>query len=62
MDPGSDPWGNRYLVNIINAKRGSADACFVLSAGPDSTVDTSFNISKTAAVAPAGDDIIYRIK
>ncbi len=58
----SDPWGNRYLVNIINAKSGSADACFVLSAGPDGRVDTPFNISETSQVAPSGDDIIARIR
>ncbi len=62
LDPGSDPWGNAYLVNIINAKSGSADACFVLSAGPDSQVETAFNISETTSVVAAGDDIIYRIK
>ena len=62
LDAGADPWGNAYLVNIINAKSGSADACFVLSAGPDGQVNTAFNISQTTSVAAAGDDIIYRIK
>lgn len=62
LDAGSDPWGYAYLVNIINSKSGSADACFVLSAGPDGLVDTAFNISETSSVVAAGDDIIYRIK
>jgi type II secretory pathway pseudopilin PulG len=63
IDAQADPWGNRYLVNIIHCKPSSAFACFVLSAGPNSTVDTQFDISATNPVnLPAGDDIIYRIK
>ncbi|HYR91674.1 MAG TPA: type II secretion system protein GspG [Terriglobia bacterium] len=62
ISPQADPWGNKYLVNIINAKSGSADACFVLSAGPDGRVDTPFNISETSQAAPTGDDIIARIR
>jgi prepilin-type N-terminal cleavage/methylation domain-containing protein len=62
IDPESDPWGNAYLVNIINAKSTSADACFVLSAGPNGIVETAFNLPKTSSLAAAGDDLIYRIK
>jgi type II secretory pathway pseudopilin PulG len=62
LDLDSDPWGNRYLVNIINAKSSSADACFSLSAGPNGRVETAFNVAKTSSLTPAGDDLIYRIK
>jgi prepilin-type N-terminal cleavage/methylation domain-containing protein len=62
LNSGSDPWGNTYLVNIIHCKSTSNNACFVLSAGPNGQVETSFSISKTTSVAPSGDDILYRIK
>lgn len=58
----ADPWGNKYLLNIINAKSTSADAVFILSAGPNGRVETAFNIAKTATLQPGGDDIAFRIK
>jgi prepilin-type N-terminal cleavage/methylation domain-containing protein len=62
IDVQADPWGNRYLVNIIHCKPSSSFSCFVLSAGPNGAVDTAFDISATTTVSAAGDDIIYRIK
>lgn len=58
----ADPWGNKYLVNIINAKSTSADAVFILSAGPNGSVETPFNVSKSATLQPGGDDVAFRIK
>jgi prepilin-type N-terminal cleavage/methylation domain-containing protein len=54
----SDPWGNRYAVNI-----GSA-VTWVLSAGPNGQVQTAFNPVVAAGTVPTagGDDIVYRIK
>jgi len=62
LDPGSDPWNNMYLVNIIHCKSSSASACFVLSAGPNGRVETAFGISKNSSITPGGDDILYRIR
>ena len=62
INSAADPWGNRYSVNIINGKTSSANACFVLSAGPDGTIDTAFDISKNSQIVPAGDDILSRIR
>ena len=62
VDVDTDPWGKKYLVNVINCKSSSSDACFALSAGPDGKVQTAFNISRTSSLAASGDDIIYRIK
>jgi prepilin-type N-terminal cleavage/methylation domain-containing protein len=62
IDVQADPWGNKYLVNIIHCKPSSTFACFVLSAGPNGAVDTQFDISNTSTVTPGGDDILYRIK
>jgi hypothetical protein len=46
----ADPWGNAYLVNI--AALTSAEAVWVLSAGPDGIVQTPF----LSRGAPLGDD------
>jgi type II secretory pathway pseudopilin PulG len=62
LDSTADPWGNMYLVNIINCKSTSSDACFVISAGPNGKIETAFNISKSSSVSPTNDDILYRIK
>ena len=62
LNPDTDPWGNKYLVNIINAKSASGLACFVLSAGPDGVVQTPFSISANSQVSASSDDIIYRIR
>jgi type II secretory pathway pseudopilin PulG len=62
---GSDPWGNRYAVNVqyLDPVADSAtgdDAgylydVFVLSAGPDEEVDTPFSID---GVSAGDDDLI----
>ena len=62
LDVRADPWGRKYLVNIINGKSGSSDAVFVLSAGSNGILETAFNITKTSSVTAGGDDIVYRIK
>lgn len=52
----ADPWGNAYVVN-----RGAAGtaAVWLLSAGPDGTLQTSFDGSTTA---PLGDDLGRRLR
>lgn len=57
-----DSWGNRYLVNvkwIQPSQINNLKSCFVLSAGPNGAIDTEF---EGDTVAPAGDDIVCRIK
>jgi prepilin-type N-terminal cleavage/methylation domain-containing protein len=59
----ADPWGNKYVVNIIHAKSTSTRACFVLSAGPDGIISTPFEMNlANSNFSPLGDDLIYRIK
>jgi len=67
---GSDPWGNRYLVNIglIDTSPGAVTlsgqaklAVWVLSAGPNGTIETPFNLSILNA-ATLGDDLAVRIQ
>ena len=79
--PKTDPWGNKYLINIREAHvRHLSDpafasihqnfttegniiktAVFVISAGPNRTLDTNSEQSADG-FRPAGDDIIFRIK
>jgi len=61
----SDPWGNRYAVNVrfLDARSASdgdslsayLEDVFVLSAGPDEQVDTEYAVD---GVSPGDDDLI----
>lgn len=61
----SDPWGNRYAVNVRfldpGADSATGDAAgylydvFVLSAGPDEEIDTPFSVD---GVVPGDDDLL----
>lgn len=62
---GTDPWGNAYLVNAGSLAFGQSKAAFVLSAGPNGKIETTFsqNIgSGSSAVTIGGDDLTARIK
>lgn len=60
----TDPWGNKYLVNIQNARSDKEFAAFILSAGANGKVETAFEPTggRTINLTPGGDDIIYRIR
>ena len=45
-DPGPDPWGNAYLINIRERRR-----VWAISAGPDGILQTAFSSDR-----PLGDD------
>jgi type II secretory pathway pseudopilin PulG len=60
---GPDPWGTRYSVNVEFLARalgagpsGNVNDVFVVSAGPDQTVDTRFDVD--GATAGPGD-LVY---
>jgi prepilin-type N-terminal cleavage/methylation domain-containing protein len=60
----SDPWGNRYAVNIGNWS-AAYPAVWVLSAGPDGIVQTAFSPAAPAVgttLTASGDDIVYRLR
>jgi len=68
--PSEDPWGNRYMVNVVFLEPGggavSEDgqpkrAVFVLSAGPDGIIQTPFEQPVTHAEV-LGDDIAFRLQ
>jgi type II secretory pathway pseudopilin PulG len=77
--PKTDPWGDKYIVNIRNLHSGYLTsiqttystctsgsalpslAVFVLSAGPNRTIETPVNQCFNTFSA-LGDDIVFRIK
>ena len=60
----ADPWGRKYLVNIINAKTSSTSAVLVVSAGPDGVLQTFFNPLRTSTTygGVSADDLVFRIR
>jgi len=61
----ADPWGNKYYVSTQGLHPGALHAAFVLSAGPNGTIETSLSQDLAAgaiAFVVGGDDIVYRIK
>ena len=57
LDP--DPWGNRYAVNTQHLRTGTTNDVFVLSGGPDESIDTAFT---TNGAVPGADDIIAIVR
>ena len=61
----SDPWGNTYLVNARAMGFGVFRAGFVVSAGPNGTIETRYNQNMSSGSNPVqvgGDDIAARIR
>ena len=59
-----DPWGNNYLVNVIQlwpANEQGTGVCYVLSAGPDKVLQTAY-VQAGPNMTITGDDIVFRIK
>ena len=62
---GSDPWGNAFIVNAEALKFGPQEATFVLSAGRNGTIETTFLQaiqSGSPVVVVGGDDIAARVR
>ena len=57
IDP--DPWGNRYMVNVLYLRSTMTNDTFVLSAGPDEQISTAFTVN---GATPGSDDIISIIR
>ncbi len=58
----SDPWANKYLLNSTDLVRSSTSHAYVLSAGPNGTVETTRDVATTSALTAGGDDIIAVIR
>lgn len=62
---GSDPWGYSFVVNAGALAFGANQAAYVISAGPNSKIETAFtqNIGTgSSAFVVGGDDIVTRIR
>lgn len=59
---GEDPWGTKYIVTSRALKAGSTLTAFVLSAGPNRTVETALDQTRGTAFVVGGDDIISIIR
>jgi general secretion pathway protein G len=59
----SDPWGNKYLLNATDLSRAnSGNHAFVISAGPNGTLETTRDSATTATLTAGGDDVIGVIR
>lgn len=59
----SDPWGNSYLITAQALTRtGATDHGYVISAGPNATMETTREQVKTGAFTVGGDDVVQRIR
>ena len=59
---GEDPWGTTYLITARALKPGSNLTAFVLSAGPNRTVETPLDQTRGTAFTIGGDDIVSIIR
>ncbi|MBI3077812.1 MAG: prepilin-type N-terminal cleavage/methylation domain-containing protein [Deltaproteobacteria bacterium] len=60
----ADPWGTKYYANVQYFQPGAANnIVWVLSAGPNRQIETSFTQSaNTNSGSPGGDDLAFRLK
>lgn len=63
----ADPWGSKYYIYVsglqptsISLTGASYVAAYVISAGPNKIIDTTYTAGPT--VTPLVDDILFRIK
>lgn len=56
-----DPWGNSYICNASKLLPTADNAAWVLSAGPNETIETTLSQGRGSPVI-SGDDIAFRIK
>jgi len=59
-----DPWGRAYLVNIgqMDPADSPAQAAWVISAGANGLLETTFAQNAATSVTASGDDLIARVK
>jgi prepilin-type N-terminal cleavage/methylation domain-containing protein len=65
VELGPDPWGGRYYLTSKNLTPGNPNfAAYVISAGPNQTIETDFAQDRTGTsdFVIGGDDIVARIR
>jgi general secretion pathway protein G len=58
----SDPWGNKYYLTAANLRDDSPNYAFILSAGPDGSLNTFPDQAKSSPFSVGGDDIVTVIR
>lgn len=58
----ADPWGNMYVAWVHGFATGADQAVYVVSAGPDGTLETAPAQSQTGELSIGGDDIAFRVR
>jgi prepilin-type N-terminal cleavage/methylation domain-containing protein len=59
---GEDPWGSKYLITARALKPGSNLTGFVLSAGPNRTIETALDQTRGTAFTIGGDDVVSVVR
>jgi prepilin-type N-terminal cleavage/methylation domain-containing protein len=59
---GEDPWGSKYLVTARALRPGSNLTAFVLSAGPNRSIETTFDQTRGTTFTVGGDDIVSIVR
>lgn len=59
---GEDPWGTKYFVTARALRPGSNLTAFVLSAGPNRSVETALDQTRGTAFTIGGDDIVSIVR
>jgi prepilin-type N-terminal cleavage/methylation domain-containing protein len=65
LELGPDPWGGRYYLTSKHLKPGNEmNAAYVVSAGPNQTIETVFDQDRTGTTpfVVGGDDVVARIR
>ncbi len=58
----ADPWGSAYYVTSANLAPTSPYAAYVISPGPNQTIDTPYQPSRGQTLTAGLDDVIQRIR
>ncbi len=62
LELGSDPWGTAYYVTSGHLRPSSTFAAYVLSAGPNQTIDTPYAQTRAGSLSIGTDDVVQRIR
>ena len=58
----ADPWGNKFYITAANLTNSSTKWAFVISAGPNGSLETDPSTARSVTLTPGGDDIVVVIK
>ena len=62
LELGPDPWGGSYYLTAANLRPDSLNAAYIISAGPNQTLDTLYTQSHAAPLVVGVDDLVLRIR